>query len=46
MSEFDSELNNKSEGVEAELSKLESKVKVLVMKTDEMEEMAKAVLLS
>ena len=44
--DIDSELNNKSEGVEAELSKLESKVKVLVMKTDEMEEMAKAVLLS
>ena len=35
--------NNQTEGVEAEISKPESKLKVLVMKTDEMEEIAKAV---
>ncbi len=34
--------NNETEGVEAEISRVESKVKVLVMKTDEMEEMAKS----
>jgi acetate kinase len=34
--------NNKTEGVEAEISLVESKVKVLVIKTDEMEEMAKS----
>jgi len=44
--EIDVEINNKSEGVEVEINKPESKVKVLVMKTDEMEEMAKAVLLN
>ncbi len=41
--EIDMEVNNKSEGVEAEISKIDSRVKVLVMKTDEMEEMAKIV---
>ena len=40
---LDLEVNNKSEGVEAEISSASAKVKVLVMKTDEMEEMAKAV---
>ena len=34
--------NNETEGVEAEISSGESKVKVLVMKTDEMEEIAKS----
>lgn len=42
--EIDSEINNKSEGIEIELNKPESKVKVWVMKTDEMAEIAKAVL--
>ncbi len=32
--------NDKSEGIEAEISTLESKVKVLVVKTDEMEQIA------
>lgn len=40
--EIDSEINNKIEGVEAEINKPESRVKVLVMKTDEMEEIAKS----
>ena len=39
--EINHELNNKSEGVEVELSKPGSKVKLLVVKTDEMEEIAK-----
>jgi acetate kinase len=39
--ELDKELNNKSEGVEVELSKPGSRVKLLVVKTDEMEEIAK-----
>ncbi len=42
--ELDQTVNNQTEGVEAEVSKPESKVKVLVMKTDEMEEIAKATL--
>lgn len=36
--------NNQTEGVEAEISKPESKVKVLVIKTDEVAEIAKATL--
>ena len=44
--EIDSEINNKSEGVEVEINMPESKTKILVMKTDEMEERAKAVLLN
>ena len=43
---LDSEINNKSEGVEAEISQADSRVKVLVMMTDEMGEMAKAVSLN
>jgi len=43
--EIDMELNNKSEGVEVELNKPEAKTKVLVIKTDEMGEMAKSLLL-
>lgn len=39
--ELNKELNNQSEGVEVELSKPESKAKILVIKTDEMEEIAK-----
>lgn len=39
--DIDLEINNKSEGVEVEISKPESKAKILVMKTDEMEEIAK-----
>lgn len=42
--ELDMDINNKSEGVEVEISKSGSKAKILVMKTDEMEEIAKAVL--
>jgi len=38
---LDKELNNKSEGVEVELSQSGSPVKLLVIKTDEMEEIAK-----
>lgn len=41
--DIDLEINNKSEGVEAEISRVDSKVKVLVMKTDEMEEIARGV---
>lgn len=41
--EVDMTVNNKSDGVEVEISKPESKVKVLVLKTDEMAEMVKAV---
>jgi acetate kinase len=43
---LDMEVNNKSEGVEAEINSPESKVKVLVIKTDEMEEISKSVLLN
>lgn len=39
--ELDEELNNKSEGVEAEINKVKAAVKVLIVKTDEMEEIAK-----
>lgn len=39
--ELDKELNNELVGVEAELSKKDSKAKILVIKTDEMEEIAK-----
>lgn len=39
------EVNNKSEGVEAEISQPNARVKVLVIKTNEMEEMAKATVL-
>ena len=42
--DLDIEVNNKSEGIEVELNKPESKVKVMVMKTDEMAEIAKAAL--
>lgn len=38
--ELNKENNNKTEGVEAEISKTDSKVKVLVMKTDEMVQIA------
>ncbi|MEI6528396.1 MAG: acetate/propionate family kinase [bacterium] len=41
--DLDMELNNKSEGVEVELSAPGSKTKILVVKTDEMEEIAKSV---
>ena len=39
--ELDKELNNKSNGIDVELSKEGSKTKILVIKTDEMEEIAK-----
>lgn len=39
--ELDEEMNNKSEGVEAEISKAGAAVKILIVKTDEMEEIAK-----
>jgi acetate kinase len=39
--ELDMDVNNKSEGIEVEINKIESKAKILVMKTDEMEEIAK-----
>ncbi len=39
--ELDKELNNASNGVDVELSKSGSKTKILVIKTDEMEEIAK-----
>ena len=39
--EIDKNLNNKSFGIEAEIGKAGSKTKVLIVKTDEMEEMAK-----
>lgn len=39
--ELNKELNDESEGVEVELSKPGSRVKILVVKTDEMEEIAK-----
>lgn len=42
--EIDSEINDKSEGVEIEISKKDSKTKVLIVKTDEMEEIAKETL--
>lgn len=44
--EIDSEINNKSEGVEVEINRPDSKVKVLVIKTDEMEEIAKSTFLA
>jgi acetate kinase len=43
--EFDKDINDKSEGVEAMISRVNSKIKVLVIKTDEMQEMAEEVLL-
>jgi len=39
--ELDEEINNGSEGVEAKINKPEAPVKILVVKTDEMEEIAK-----
>lgn len=39
--ELDQEINNNSNGVEVDLSKAGSRVKILVVKTDEMEEIAK-----
>ncbi len=39
--ELDKEINNASNGIDVELSKSGSKTKVLVIKTDEMEEIAK-----
>jgi len=39
--ELDLELNNNSNGIDVELSKAGSKTKILVIKTDEMEEIAK-----
>ena len=44
MIEIDNEINDKSEGVEIEISKKDSKAKVLIVKTDEMEEIAKETL--
>ena len=41
---IDDDLNNKSEGVEVDISKPESRVKVLIVKTDETEEIAKETL--
>lgn len=42
--DIDGDLNNKSEGVEVDISKPESRVKVLIVKTDETEEIAKETL--
>ncbi len=42
--EIDNEVNDKSEGVEIEISKKDSRAKVLIVKTDEMEEIAKETL--
>ena len=42
--ELDEKINNESEGVEIEINKVGSAAKVLVVKTDEMEEMAKITL--
>jgi len=42
--DIDNDLNNKSEGVEVDISKPESRVKVLIVKTDETEEIAKETL--
>jgi len=39
--DLDADVNNKSEGIDAEISKTGSKTKVLVVKTDEMVEIAK-----
>ncbi len=39
--ELDQNLNNKLVGIDAEISKVNSKAKILVIKTDEMEEIAK-----
>jgi acetate kinase len=39
--ELDQDINNASNGVDVELSKAGSKTKILVIKTDEMEEIAK-----
>jgi acetate kinase len=39
--DLDMAKNNASEGIEAEINKPEAKVKILIMKTDEMEEIAK-----
>jgi acetate kinase len=41
---IDDDLNNKSEGVEVDISKPESRVRVLIVKTDETEEIAKETL--
>ena len=38
--EIDTDKNNQTDGIEAEINLVESKVKILVMKTDEMEEIA------
>lgn len=43
--EIDKKINNKSFGVEAQVNKANSKCKILIVKTDEMEEMAKSTLL-
>lgn len=42
--ELDKKINNLSEGIEAEISKANSQTRVLVMKTDEMQEMAREML--
>jgi acetate kinase len=42
--ELDKEINNQSEGIEVEISQVDSKAKILVLKTDEMLEIVKAVL--
>lgn len=42
--DLDMDINNKSEGVEAEISRAGSRTRVLVMKTDELAEMARSVL--
>lgn len=42
--EIDEELNNKSEGVEVDISKKDSKAKILIIKTDETAEIAKETL--
>jgi len=39
--EIDSELNSKNDGTEEKINKADSKVEILVVKTDEVEEMAK-----
>lgn len=42
--EIDDEINGKAEGIEIEINKKDSKSKVLIVKTDEMEEIAKETL--
>lgn len=39
--ELDEDMNNKSEGVEAEINKASASTRILIVKTDEMEEIAK-----